>query len=461
MITLRENQVEPIQKAIDFFKDPKAKPSLIVLPTAWGKSILTAYVAKETNDKILVLQPSKELLEQNYRKYLMLCGDDLDINAAIYSASFNSRHIARVTYATIGSIKNIGATFKQYGFTKMLIDEAHLYPREADSMLGKFLADSGITHVLGITATPLKLQAYGSRENHYSKLVMLTSRSKKGNFFREIIHVGQVQEMVERGYWSPLRYEKLNFDTSELVFNTAKSEYTEESVKRAYDANNVTETIDATLKRYTDRRHVIVFVPSVDDAVRFASRYPDAAAIYGDMDKAERQKKIEDFKAGKIRTIFNVRVLSTGFDFTGIDLIILGISTASIALYYQIIGRATRIDPNKTDALIVDIGGNIDRFGKVEDIVFEKGRQWRMYGTGGRLLTGVPIDEIGEKTRDDVVQMEKALEPDPLMVMTFGKYKDKTLVEIPDGYRRWMLENFEWNKHNKRLRESIIASLRA
>lgn len=461
MITLRDNQVEPIQKAIDFFKDPKAKPSLIVLPTAWGKSILTAFVAKETNDKILVLQPSKELLEQNYRKYLMLCGDDLDINAAIYSASFNSRHIARVTYATIGSIKNIGATFKQYGFTKMLIDEAHLYPREADSMLGKFLADSGITHVLGITATPLKLQAYGSRENHYSKLVMLTSRSKKGNFFREIIHVGQVQEMVERGYWSPLRYQKLNFDTSELVFNTAKSEYTEESVKRAYDANNVTETIDATLKRYTDRRHVIVFVPSVEDAVRFASRYPDAAAIYGDMDKAERQRKIEDFKAGKIRTIFNVRVLSTGFDFTGIDLIILGISTASIALYYQIIGRATRIDPHKTDALIVDIGGNIDRFGKVEDIVFEKGRQWRMYGTGGRLLTGVPIDEIGEKTRDDVVKMEKALEPDPFMVMTFGKYKDKALVEIPEGYRRWMLENIEWNKHNKRLRDSIIASLRA
>ena len=460
MITLRDNQVEPIQKAIDFFKNPKAKPSLIVLPTAWGKSILTAYVAKETNDKILVLQPSKELLEQNYKKYLMLCGDDFDVNAAIYSALFNSRHIARVTYATIGSIKNIGETFKKYGFTKMLIDEAHLYPREADSMLGKFLADSGITHVLGITATPLKLQAYGSRENHHSKLVMLTSRSRKGNFYREIIHVGQVQEMVERRYWSPLRYEKLNFDTSELVFNTAKSEYTDESVKRAYDANNVTDTIDAVLKRYTDRRHVIVFVPSVEDAVRFASRYRDAAAIYGDMDKVDRQRKIEDFKAGKIRTIFNVRVLSTGFDFTGIDLIILGISTASIALYYQIIGRATRIDPGKTDALIVDIGGNIDRFGKVEDIIFEKGRQWRMYGTGGRLLTGVPIDEIGQKTRDDVVQMEKELEPDPNMVLTFGKYKDTPLVGIPEGYRRWMLEKFEWNKKNKRLRESLVASLR-
>ena len=79
-------------------------------------------------------------------------------NAGIYSASFGRKDIAQITYATIGSIKSLGATFKQMGFTKMLIDEAHLYPRESDSMLGKFLEESGITHVLGITATPVKLQ---------------------------------------------------------------------------------------------------------------------------------------------------------------------------------------------------------------------------------------------------------------------------------------------------------------
>ena len=79
-------------------------------------------------------------------------------------------------------------------------------------------------------------------------------------------------------------------------------------------------------------------------------------------------------------------MLSTGFDYTGIDCIVLGVSTASIALYYQIIGRATRIDPEKTDALIVDLGGNVERFGRVEDITFEQGKMWRMFGTGGRLL---------------------------------------------------------------------------
>mgnify|MGYP007092308934 CR=1 FL=1 len=36
MITLRSNQSEPINKAIAFFNEKKPKPSLIVLPTAWG-----------------------------------------------------------------------------------------------------------------------------------------------------------------------------------------------------------------------------------------------------------------------------------------------------------------------------------------------------------------------------------------------------------------------------------------
>lgn len=224
-----------------------------------GKSILTAYVARNCKDKLLVLQPSKELLEQNIRKYYALC-DGMAVNAGIYSASFRRKEIAQVTYATIGSIKNLGEKFREMGFTKMLIDEAHLYPREADSMLGKFLRDSGITHVLGITATPVKLQQnYDQSGSTYSKLVMLTSRSKKGNFFKEIIHVGQVQEMVELGYWSRLRYEAADFDGSLLVYNTSKSEFTEESVLRAYNANGGAQGIVEALDNHTDRQHILVF----------------------------------------------------------------------------------------------------------------------------------------------------------------------------------------------------------
>nr|WP_320989370.1 DUF3820 family protein [Bacteroides intestinalis] len=458
MITLRENQSEPIAKAIQFFQEKKPKPSLIVLPTAWGKSILTAFVAKNTDDRLLVLQPSKELLEQNYCKYMSLCGD-FGTNAGIYSASFGRREIAQITYATIGSIKNLGETFKRYGFTKMLIDEAHLYPREADSMLGRFLKDSGITHVLGITATPVKLQTNRDRDGQtFSKLVMLTSRSKKGNFYKDIIHVGQVQEMVRLGFWSPLLYDTASFDDSLLVFNSSKSEYTEDSVQRAYDANGGTQGITDTLDKHPERKHVLAFVPSVQDAIDLSQRYPNSGVIYGEQDKREREQTVARFRSGEIRVLFNVRVLSTGFDFTGIDCIVLGISTASIALYYQIIGRGTRIDTEKRDCLISDLGGNVERFGRVEDIVFEKGRLWRMFGTGGRLLSGIPIHDIGKYSREDTQAID-AQKVAPIEVMPFGKYQGERIANIPLNYRQWMIRSFDWNARNEKLRQSILATM--
>jgi DNA repair protein RadD len=463
VITLRKNQTEPVGKAIAFFNAKNPSPSLIVLPTAWGKSILTAFTARETEGKLLVLQPSKELLEQNFKKYLSLCSDDLQVQAGIYSASFGRKDINKITYATIGSIKNIGKLFKQLGFKKMLIDEAHLYPRESDSMLGTFLVESGITHVLGITATPIKLQQNtdlnGSR---FSKLQMLTSRSKKGNFFKDIIHVSQVREMVELGFWSKLEYAATGFDNSALVYNSARSEYTEESVLKAFENNDIHAKITQQLNERVDRKHVLVFVPSVAEAAALSKQYPDSAAIYGEMHRAEREKATGDFRSGRTRVIFNVRVLSTGFDYTGIDCIILGISTASIALYYQIIGRGTRIDPDKKDCLVIDLAGNVARFGKVEDIVFEKDTLWRMYGSGGKLLSGIPIHEIGTVSRNSLKEERAALAAKKqagfrkVEVMPFGKYRGERISDIPPDYRLWMLNEFDWTPANAGLKAAIL-----
>lgn len=457
-ITLRQNQKEPIDKAIGFFRERNPKPSLIVLPTAWGKSILTAFVAKELGDKILVLQPSKELLEQNYKKYVSLC--DFEVTASIYSASFGKKEINRVTYATIGSIKNVGKTFRNLGFKKMLIDEAHLYPREADSMLGRFIEESGITHVMGITATPIKQQQNTDLDgDRFSKLQMLTSNSKKGNFFRDIIHVSQVQEMVSLGFWSKLSYLSPGFDSSNLVYNSSRSEFTEESMTLSFGKNNISDKIINQLDINKDRKHILVFVPSVAEAIRMSKIYPASEAIYGDMDKDKRARVIDEFRRGNIRVIFNVRVLSTGFDYPGIDCIILGISTASMALYYQILGRGVRIDNGKEDCLVIDLAGNVDRFGYVEDISFEKDTIWRMYGTGGRLLSGIPIHDIGRVTRGNLCDLNKKSftqkKIKPIETMPFGKYSGLNIRELPADYIQWCLNNIRWHRGNENLKQAL------
>jgi DNA repair protein RadD len=109
--------------------------------------------------------------------------------------------------------------------------------------------------------------------------------------------------------------------------------------------------------------------------------------------------------------------------------------------------------------LIIDLAGNVERFGKVEDIVFEKDTLWRMYGTGGRLLSGIPIHEIGTVKRDDV--KTKHVEADvkrtwkPVEIMPFGKYKGEHIQNIPADYKRWALDNIQWHSGNMNLKQSI------
>ena len=460
MASLRSYQEEPVRKAIDFFKQESPAPALMVLPTAWGKSWLTAYVARsiDPDDHLLVIQPTKELLEQNYDKYISLCGELAE--AGIYSASFGKKVIKKITYATIGSIKNLGEMFREYGFTKMLVDEAHLYPRKEESMIGQFLADSGITHVLGITATPLKLETVSSQKlvpkkdqngsvitkngkpvmmkvyDGYSKLVMLTNPSNDGSFFRDIIHIGQIQEMTRLGFWSALKYDIQPFDPHGLELNSSGSEFSEKSEATVYEKNDTRNRIRAALDYYRNRKHCLVFVPSVEEAETLASLYSNSACVSGNTPKKERQRVINGFRNGEIRVVFNVNVLSCGFDYTGIDCIVLGSSTASIARYYQILGRGVRIEDGKQDCLVVDFGGNVKRFGHIEDLSYEWEGIWRMYGTNGNLLSGIPIECLGCFNRDDVYRMTHN-SYGRYEVMPFGKYKGWALSDTPLSYLRW------------------------
>jgi len=449
-MALREYQKEPVRKGIEFFKNEKSVPSIIVAPTAAGKSLYAAKIAEgvinELDGSIVIVQPNIELLEQNLEKYRMLGG-----HASVYSASMDSRKIGRVTFATIGSIKNIGHIFKQKGFKYLLVDEIHLYPRESDSMLGKFLKDSEISHVLGLTATPLKLQTnLDIYRNTYSKLVMLTSRSGKGNFFKEIIHVTQIQELTKLGYWSRLEYELYDVSSAGLVYNSTKAEYTEASILKMYELNNVNERIKYKISELPDRKSILVFVPSVAAARKLATEVPNSAAVYGDMPKDERAYIIKKFKEGKIRVVFNMQVLTTGFDHPELDCLIFGRVTSSLSLYYQMCGRGSRIHPDKKDCLIVDFGGLVQRFGKVEDFYYEQDRSgvWKLYGANNILLSGIPISEIGKHTHETEMREKK-------IIMTFGVHKGIEVKLVPKSYRDWALGSVVWNQYNSHIKDEL------
>ncbi len=102
MYQLREYQKEAVDAAVRFFESSRRNNAIEVLPTGAGKSLVIANIAYRLDAPVLVFQPSKEILEQNYAK---LCSYGV-LDTGIFSASFNRREVRKITFATIGSVKS-------------------------------------------------------------------------------------------------------------------------------------------------------------------------------------------------------------------------------------------------------------------------------------------------------------------------------------------------------------------
>ena len=99
---------------------------------------------------------------------------------------------------------------------------------------------------------------------------------------------------------------------------------------------------------------------------------------------------LKHFKTGEIPVVANVGVLTTGFDYPELDTVVMARPTMSLAMWYQIVGRAIRPHPNKEAGWIVDLCGNINRFGYVENLKLVDGGngKWAVF-SNGRQLTNV------------------------------------------------------------------------
>jgi DNA repair protein RadD len=79
---------------------PTPENGLVVLPTGSGKSLVIADVVSRLDGPCVVFQPSKEILEQNFAKFVAY-----GYRPAIYSASVGQRRVGQITLATIGSVR--------------------------------------------------------------------------------------------------------------------------------------------------------------------------------------------------------------------------------------------------------------------------------------------------------------------------------------------------------------------
>ena len=138
------------------------------------------------------------------------------------------------------------------------------------------------------------------------------------------------------------------------------------------------------------RKGILVVTRFLKEAQRLTQSIPGTAIVSGETHKKEREHILEAFKAGEIPVGANVGVLTTGFDYPELDTRVMARPTMSLALWYQIVGRAIRPHPNKEAGWVVDLCGNIKRFGEVKDLRLVDGGngKWAVYSKG-RQLTNV------------------------------------------------------------------------
>jgi len=428
---LRDYQLEAVTKGIEFFNGNSKKNSVIVAPTGSGKSLIIANIAKSLNGHTIVFQPSKELLEQNYSKYISY-GEE----AEIYSASMNQKTIGQVTFATIGSVVNKPDLFNQFQFC--IVDECHLVSPQDGTMYKKFFDNLNLK-VLGLTATPIRMKRYNYPYPH-SKLCMLDRMRPK--FFQEYIHITQIQDLVKRNYFSDLEYFEYDFDSSKLQVNSTGADFTTQSINIAITANSTLDKIANLIPKIDEKvKHILIFVQSIESAYKLQNLLGNdyCGLVESKMKKKDRQTILEKFKSGELKAVVNVGILTTGFDFPELDCIIMARPTMSLGLYYQKIGRGVRPHPDKEKTLVFDFVGNFEKFGKITDLVIEKKNGLWCIHNGKSILTNVSLAELDDE--------ENRVDTKP--VIKFGKFNGTPLDEIPVDYMKWIYENVEKKSYNK------------
>ena len=380
---LRNYQEDALNSVISAIKDGMEGNFLLVLPTGAGKSILISSLIHILNRPVLILQPTKEILQQNYEKLLKYV-DPKEIG--IYSASMNEKTIRMFTFATIQSVYKKAEFFKHFKF--VILDECHnLNPTNLSGMFSSFLEEIGLPKVLGLTATPYRMATSYKFDKKDNSLMAYTTiklvNRMKGKFWNHILYNTNIQELIDEGFLCPLEYiDRTLISHADIPLNKSESDFDLEKYEEILSKKQV--KILKTIK-YAESiaKSVLVFCSSVRQAEVLCDMTDGSAVVTAKTKSEERDSIVKNFKEGKIKTVFNVGVFTLGFDHPALDCIVLLRPTRSIGLYYQMLGRGVRTAPGKINCKIIDMTSTVKNLGRIETIRLEKRSAWELLSEEG------------------------------------------------------------------------------
>jgi DNA repair protein RadD len=155
-------------------------------------------------------------------------------------------------------------------------------------------------------------------------------------------------------------------------------EFIADEVESLMDQESLVRSAVAEITQYmTDRNACLIFGSGVQHGqhiveVLASEHGVECGFVCGETPIAERDSTLARFKAGELKYLCNVNVLTTGFDAPHIDCVALVRPTMSPVLYCQMVGRGFRVHSSKENCLVLDFGGNVLRHGPVDDIKVTK-----------------------------------------------------------------------------------------
>jgi DNA repair protein RadD len=406
-IQLRWYQQEAITQTLDYFMRGNTGNPVICLPTGTGKSLVQSGFMVQClmnwpRLRFLCLTHVKELVAQNAK-------DTLDYwptaPIGIYSAGLGQK-VAH-TPIVFGGVASVVNDIASMGWRDVIfIDECHLVSGKDESMYGAVIAGlrkiNPNLKVIGLTATPYRA-GHGLITDGHGLFTDITY---------DMTTMAMFNLLLTQGYLCPINApSRTSVNVADDNLRMRNGDYRLEDVQAVMDVDAVTDAAVREMCGYgQSRRAWLTFASGVEHAKHVNDRLlyygVPSTVVHGELSDKERDKRLEDYQAGRYVSCVNFGVLTTGFNYKAVDMIAHLRKTQSTGLWVQMNGRGTRplyatgydlttdngrfaavVNGPKPNCLGLDFAGNTKRLGPINDPIIPRKK-------GNRLVMGMPPVKI-------------------------------------------------------------------
>lgn len=355
---LHPYQQEALRELLDHHQ--RLHRILLSLPTGTGKTLVAArYIGTNftaVGRRTVWIAHSQELLDQAYETFT----EKLGLDGSLVARRYAHHHELRKKKQALVWLMNNAVQEGPDDPDLVVIDEAHHAAAASYtdwlSTYRAFAPDGA--KVLGLTATPYRLER--------GDVIPLTSfgfSKPRVPIFEKIAYQRSFCDLAASGYIAPFRH--ISYDTK-MHFRMslgATRDFDGESLESLNTKGRNQFIVDRWRERRKEFGKTLVFVGTQKHARGLAKLFGDEADyVVSDHEKDLRTDVVARFRAGKLSVLVNVGIFKEGVDVPDIRTVILARPTTSPVLFTQMVGRGSRVLPDKKFFYLVDIHDQLDDY---------------------------------------------------------------------------------------------------